>query len=149
MLYKSEEVRNTPVWKTRKFWIFAILLSVSLLFVAPVVRYLITDNTVSGNPNACPPGQEKTNGCKWVQHRNPADPSKYGKCQWLPADSVASPWVEVPENTCPKLLPAPTNTLFVAPSATFTGVPPTATNIFSTCTPTITVKATDGKNTYT
>ena len=82
------------------------LISILIVFLFAILISLSSYQGVFAqepkNPNECPPGQEKQNGCKWVQHRIT------GKCMWLPENAVADPWVEVsPDGYCP---PLPTET---------------------------------------
>ncbi|HEX8923527.1 MAG TPA: hypothetical protein VF828_02235, partial [Patescibacteria group bacterium] len=111
---------------------------VVMSIVIGVVGFFSQPNLlVSANPNECPPGAEKHAGCKWVQHQVTL------KCMWLPANSVANPWKEIPEGTCPQ--PLPTATTKVDPSVTpttpgttttQTATPPSQVTPKSSVTPT-------------
>lgn len=92
-----------------------ILSFISVACAIIVVAAMQIGLIVRANPQECPPGQEKKNGCVWVQ-----GPS--GKCQWKPLQAVAPPWVPVfPEGVCPVLV-LPSNTPF-QPLVTWTPVP--------------------------
>lgn len=90
-----------------------LVLVLIIAFIAVLIVFVPTVRDVLANPNNCPKGQEKKAGCKWVQH------VITGKCQWLPAQAVASPWKVVAEGSCPAL-PAP-------PTATAIGILATPT----------------------
>lgn len=100
---------------------------VAVLMATLVVAALQIVPVVLANPKECPKGQEKKNGCKWVQH------IITGHCQWLPAQAVANPWKVVPEGTCPQ--PQPTYTPF-QPIITWTPIPRPTDTRWPTQTPT-------------
>jgi len=99
-----------------------IILLVLVLLAFPVGSNLITGDVASANPNQCPPGQEKKEGCDWVQHR-----VTYA-CQWLPKKAVANPWTVIEEGTCPQpeKKEVIVNTAVSIPSPTCTPLPTTA-----------------------
>jgi len=96
------------------------LISILIVFLFAILISLSSYQGVFAqepkNPNECPPGQEKQNGCKWVQHRIT------GNCMWLPEQAVAWPWEEVsPEGYCPPLeTPTATATREIPHTATAT-----------------------------
>lgn len=109
-----------------KILIMAFLSVAVTIILLPFITQPRTD-PVSANPSECPKGQEKKNGCKWVQHR------VTGHCQWLPEQAVADPWREVPENTCPT---QPTFTPFLPVKITWTPIPRPTDTRWPTLTPT-------------
>jgi len=68
-----------------------IIMLVMIIAAFPVISEGISGSVASANPNKCPQGQT----CKWVQHRITS------RCKYLPVQSVAYPYEEVPEGICP------------------------------------------------
>ena len=123
--------------------IIALIIMLAMIIVAfPVISESISGDVASANPNKCPQGQI----CKWVQHRVTS------KCQYLPVQSVAYPWDEITEGTCPQptgiivventkiIVIEGTNTVVVESTGTKVVKKPT-----NTAVPTIVI-ATVGKN---
>lgn len=168
-MYRSESIPFDVVHKKQHrvgwtvIWTTIVTVVIGVLLIPVLSGYI-----AQANPNKCPPGQERKEGCKWVQFQGNKNDARYGKCMWLPEDAVANPWVVVPENTCPELehptatvaatatvmpLIAPSSTPFMPPSATPNGDPvdPTATlpggQPQKTATPTCTLaSASNNKN---
>lgn len=119
--------RLTPFQKALATLLVVVALF-TMLGMVEIVKYYLNVNAVYANPNDCPEGQKKKEGCTWVQH------VQSGNCMWLPshASSIPDPWKPVlPPGSCPQ---ASTSTLFptVVPTATCTYV---ATKPFATSTP--------------
>lgn len=91
------------------------------MFISVAAYYLFPTGIVEANPNKCAPGQEKKDGCLWVQHR------VTGKCMWMPSESDGAAWNPVSEGTCP---PLAIDTSTVQPVIYSTTVP-----LIMTCTP--------------
>ena len=110
----------------------AVLVLTIVIFIIIALSWRLA----SANPNLCPPGQEKANGCVWAQHQVTR------KCMWLPAQSVNPPWVTIREGTCPA---APRITPYPPPVETT--VPPIVVTVITVVPITTTPQSGSNPNT--
>lgn len=132
-MYHTKVIEEIPNNKTRKLVIFSLIISVLLVFVAPVLYNSIVNTVALASPTECPPGQE--GNCFLVKHRQTGNTICLPKQAVLDQDGEPkknSPWEIIGE--CPVIPTAtatkvveilPTRTLSPSPTATIGEVQPT------------------------